>query len=53
MNIVVDGVDIFVATGGCAFDPKKPSVVFVHRSGLDHRTWALQARWFAFHGFSL
>lgn len=23
MNIVVDGVDIFVATGGCAFDPKK------------------------------
>ena len=30
MNIVVDGVDIFVATGGCAFDPKKPTVVFVH-----------------------
>ena len=53
MNIVVDGVNIFVATGGCAFDPKKPTVVFVHGSGLDHRTWALQARWFAFHGFSV
>ena len=53
MNIVVDGVNIFVATGGCGFDPKKPTVVFVHGSGLDHRTWALQARWFAFHGFSV
>ena len=29
MNIAVDGVNIFVATGGCAFDPKKPTVVFV------------------------
>jgi pimeloyl-ACP methyl ester carboxylesterase len=53
MNIVVDGANIFVATGGCAFDPKKPTVVFVHGSGLDHRTWALQARWFAFHGYSV
>ena len=53
MNIVVDGVNIFVATGGCVFDPKKPTVVFVHGSGLDHRSWALQARWFAFHGFSV
>jgi len=23
MNIVVEGVNIFAATGGCAFDPKK------------------------------
>ena len=53
MNIVVDGENIFVATGGCAFDPKKPTVVFIHGSGLDHRSWALQARWFAFHGFSV
>ena len=53
MNIVVDGSNAFVATGGCAFDPKKPTVVFIHGSGLDHRSWALQSRWFAFHGLSL
>tara|TARA_B110000967_G_scaffold121161_1_gene123771 strand:+ start:6113 stop:6904 length:792 start_codon:yes stop_codon:yes gene_type:complete len=53
MNIVVDGVNIFAATGGCAFDQKKPTVVFIHGSGLDHRSWALQSRWFAFHGFSV
>ena len=53
MNIVVNSQNIFVATGGCVFDPKKPTVVFIHGSGLDHRCWALQARWFAFHGFSV
>ena len=53
MNIVIDGENIFAATGGCAFDPKKQTVVFVHGSGLDHRTWALQSRWFAFHGYSV
>ncbi len=53
MNIVVNAYNTFVATGGCAFDSKKPTVVFIHGSGLDHRSWALQSRWFAFHGFSV
>ncbi|HIL20994.1 MAG TPA: alpha/beta hydrolase [Candidatus Thioglobus sp.] len=43
----------FAATGGCVFDKNKPVVVFVHGSGLDHRCWALQSRWFAFHGYSV
>jgi len=25
----------------------------MHGSGLDHRAWALQTRWFAFHGYSV
>jgi len=37
MNLVVSSHETYVATGGCAFDPKKPTVVFVHGSGLDHR----------------
>ncbi len=53
MNIVVNTHNTFIATGGCAFDAKKPTVVFIHGSGLDHRSWALQSRWFAFHGFSV
>ena len=53
MNIVVNTHNTFVATGGCTFDSKKPTVVFIHGSGLDHRSWALQSRWFAFHGFSV
>ncbi|HIE77347.1 MAG TPA: alpha/beta hydrolase [Candidatus Thioglobus sp.] len=53
MIINVGGNETFVATGGQNFDPKKPTVVFVHGSGLDHRCWALQSRWFAFHGYSV
>ncbi len=53
MNIIVNKENIFVATGGQVFDPKKATVVLVHGSGLDHRCWALQARWFAFHDYSV
>jgi len=53
MRITVDQQDIFVATGGVPFDSSKPTVVFLHGAGMDHRGWALQARWFAFHGFSV
>ena len=51
MYIDVNGHKIFVATGGKPFDKSLPCVVLLHGSGLDHRCWALQARWFAFHGF--
>jgi pimeloyl-ACP methyl ester carboxylesterase len=53
MIINVNKHKTFVATGGQHFDPEKPTVVFVPGSGLDHRCWALQSRWFAFHGYSV
>jgi pimeloyl-ACP methyl ester carboxylesterase len=53
MYIQVDQANTFVATGGKTFTASLPTVVLVHGSGTDHRTWALQARWFAFHGFSV
>ncbi|MDC9719357.1 MAG: alpha/beta hydrolase [Gammaproteobacteria bacterium] len=53
MYIQVDNAKTFVATGGKAFDASLPTVVLLHGSGLDHRGWALQARWFAFHGYSV
>jgi pimeloyl-ACP methyl ester carboxylesterase len=46
-------VKTYAATGGKDFNPELPTVLFVHGSGLDHRGWALQTRWFAFHGFSV
>ena len=45
--------ETYVATGGKPFDAELPTVVFLHGSGLDHRSWALQTRWFAFHGYSV
>lgn len=53
MRIEVNGHETYVATGGKPFDPALPTLVFVHGSGLDHRTWALQTRWFAFRGWSV
>ena len=48
--LMVDGSETYVATGGRAFDPGQPAVVFLHGAGLDHTVWALLARWFAHHG---
>jgi pimeloyl-ACP methyl ester carboxylesterase len=53
MYITLNNENIYVATGGKPFGHSLPTVVFLPGSGLDHRTWALQTRWFAFHGFSV
>lgn len=53
MWLDVAGKRVFAATGGKAFDPAKPAVVFIHGNACDHTVWALQTRWFAYHGFSV
>jgi pimeloyl-ACP methyl ester carboxylesterase len=53
MRLIVDGNEIFAATGGCDFDPALPAVVFLHGAGMDHSVWALLARAFAYHGFGV
>ena len=53
MKVQVNKEDVYVATGGKEFNPDLPTVLFLHGSGGDHRTWALQTRWFAYHGYSV
>ncbi len=53
MKLSVNGHQTHVATGGKHFDERLPTVLFLHGSGLDHRSWALQTRWFAYNGFSV
>jgi pimeloyl-ACP methyl ester carboxylesterase len=53
MQLSVNGVDTFVATGGKSFDKSSPAVVMLHGAGFDHSTWALHSRWFAHHGFAV
>ena len=53
MQLSVNGIDTFVATGGKPFDKSLPAVVMLHGAGFDHSTWALHSRWFAHHGFSV
>jgi pimeloyl-ACP methyl ester carboxylesterase len=53
MQLTVNGSDIFIATGGKAFDPALPTVVFLHGAGMDHTAWAQHDRWFAHHGYNV
>jgi pimeloyl-ACP methyl ester carboxylesterase len=50
MKLTVDGREAYAYTGGKAFDPALPCVVFIHGAGLDHSAFMLLARWFAHHG---
>ena len=53
MQLSVDGIEAFVATGGRPFDKSLPAVVLLHGAGFDHSTWALHSRWFAHHGYAV
>jgi pimeloyl-ACP methyl ester carboxylesterase len=53
MQLSVNGIDTFVATGGREFDSSQPTVVLLHGAGFDHTTWALHSRWFAHHGYGV
>lgn len=53
MLIEVDRRPAYAYTGGKAFDPALPVVVFVHGAQHDHSVWALQSRYLAHHGYAV
>ncbi|MEA2943119.1 MAG: hypothetical protein QOD09_3648 [Bradyrhizobium sp.] len=53
MQLSVNGLETFVATGGREFDTSQPTIVLLHGAGFDHTTWALHSRWFAHHGYGV
>jgi pimeloyl-ACP methyl ester carboxylesterase len=53
MELIVDHAKVYAYTGGKPFDPKLPTVAFIHGAENDHSVWGLQSRWFAHHGFSV
>jgi pimeloyl-ACP methyl ester carboxylesterase len=53
MQLSVNGIETFLATGGREFDASQPTVVLLHGAGFDHTTWALHTRWFAHHGYGV
>ena len=53
MYFDVKGKQAFATTGGKDFDNSKPTVIFLHGSGLDHTFWGLHSRFFAFRNYSV
>lgn len=53
MILTVDGKAAFAYTAAHALDPAKRTVVFVHGAGFDHSVFALQSRYFGYHGWNV
>ena len=50
MQLTVAGHPTYAYTGNRPLEPAQPTVVFVHGAANDHSVWALQSRYFAWHG---
>ncbi len=53
MELTVNGRRVHASTGGKEFDASLPVVIFVHGAGQDRTAWALQTRYFAYHGYGV
>ncbi|MDB5798575.1 MAG: Pimeloyl-ACP methyl ester carboxylesterase [Paucimonas sp.] len=53
MLLDVQGSQVYFYSGGKAFDPALPAIVFIHGAQNDHSVWALQSRYFAHHGYAV
>jgi len=53
VNFTVEGKPAFAYTAAHELDAAKPTVVFVHGAGLDHSSFALQSRYFGYHGWNV
>lgn len=52
MFLTVDNQKCYAYTANRPFDAAKPGVVFIHGAANDHSVWALQSRYFAYHGWN-
>ena len=52
MKLIVQSHETFIYTAGREIDHGLPSVLFVHGAANDHSVWALQSRYFAYHGWN-
>jgi len=53
MELRVGNASAYAYTGGKAFDPALPAIVFVHGGAQDHSVWILQSRYLAHHGYAV
>ena len=53
MYLDVEGHRTYATTANKPFDAAQRALVFVHGAGMDQSVWALQSRYFAYHGFNV
>jgi pimeloyl-ACP methyl ester carboxylesterase len=50
MHFTVQDKSVYAYTGTKPVIPTQRTVVFIHGAANDHSVWALQSRYFAYHG---
>ncbi|MGI9319450.1 MAG: alpha/beta fold hydrolase [bacterium] len=53
MFVQIDGIDYYAYTAAKPIDPNFETIVFIHGTAMDHTVWALQSRYFAYHGYNI
>ena len=53
MEILLENKKVFAYTAAHELDAAKRTVVFVHGAGFDHSVFALQSRYFGYHGWNV
>ncbi|HZM35840.1 MAG TPA: alpha/beta hydrolase [Burkholderiales bacterium] len=53
MDFLLEKKKVFAYTAAHELDAGKPTVVFLHGAGLDHSSFALQSRYFGYHGWNV
>jgi pimeloyl-ACP methyl ester carboxylesterase len=53
MEILLEKKKVFAYTAAHELDAGKPTVAFVHGAGFDHSVFALQSRYFGYHGWNV
>lgn len=52
MDLTVDNSRVYAYSANHPVDPEKPGALFIHGAANDHSVWALQSRYFAYHGWN-
>ncbi len=53
MRLTVASTDVYAYTGARPTIDGGPTLLFVHGAASDHSIWALQSRYFAYHGWNV
>ena len=53
MKLTINGKSAYAYTGTRAFNAALRTAVFIHGAANDHSVWALQSRYFAWHGWNV
>ena len=52
-TILINGVETFIGADASALDRKKKTVVFLHGSGMNHKSWQTIPAWFLDNNFNV